>query len=469
MKFSEVPKGLYIISGIFSLLGLLGGYFLEVGASFIVLIFIYALFWRYDTPPVIIAAMTFQWLAVAIGYIYLSISDADMEALLWRPQYSLDQINRTFWLALGGLVFFSLGLKLAVYKLKPKKIPEKLLQLYDTQRIAVIYAIFTVFADAAFSLIRFTVPGLSQPVNMLGYFKWALLFLMVYISFRKQEKLSLVGIILGIEVIIGFTGFFSEFKEVLIMLPLVYLTFNRLKSPKQISSIVFFAILLFNLGAIWSYVKIDYREFLSGGVRKQQVVVSETEALSKLTELIGGVTAETYGMGVESMVKRFFMLEYYSATVNHVPERRPFMEGENFEAAIKHVLMPRMFFPDKEAVHDSEVTFELTGIQVAGAEHGTSISPGFMAQAYADYGPFFMFFPIFLLGFLLGSIYKHFVRKIKNPLWSYGFIFPMFFLINVFGRNIIKITGDTFMYLIVFSLMVRFLLPYADKMIRKRT
>ena len=41
-----------------------------------------------------------------------------------------------------------------------------------------------------------------------------------------------------------------------------------------------------------------------------------------------------------------------------------------------HILQPRMFFPNKPVVEDSELTMKYTGEIVAGAEQGTSRQRG---------------------------------------------------------------------------------------------
>jgi len=463
----QIPKILYLISAIFILISLIGGYFQQVLSGFILLIIIFFLFWREGTPPIIVAALGFQWLSIVVGYIYLSISNAEMIDMLWRPYYSLENIDKAYWLSIFGLLFFAIGLKLAILSLKEKHTPIELPYKYNLTKIIILYSLFTLFGEAIFTFLRFNIPGISQPVNMLSYFKWSLLFIMLYVSIKKKEKITLVAVILGIEVLIGFTGYFSEFKEVLIMLPIVYLTFNKIKGTKQIAFITFFAILLFNFGAVWSYVKGEYRMFLSGGERAQIVTVSKVEALDKLFELTSEINSETYQIGVESLVKRVFFIEYFSATINYIPEKQPHLKGESWNDAVMHVLMPRLFFPNKKAIDDSKQTMKLTGIQLAGAKHGASISVGYMAEAYADYGPINMMIPILLLGFVTGLMYKYFVNAAINPMWSYALIFPMYFLININGKNIIKITGNLFMYFLVFYLVVRFALPIVDRFIKK--
>ena len=80
-------------------------------------------------------------------------------------------------------------------------------------------------------------------------------------------------------------------------------------------------------------------------------------------------------------------------------------------------MMPRLFFPDKpNIVPDSDITRKYTKIEVSGGERGgsTSIGIGYFAESYVDFGPKFMFIPIFLLGILEGWIYRYFISKSKT-------------------------------------------------------
>lgn len=342
-----------------------------------------------------------------------------------------------------------------------------LLDQYDTKKAVVFYAVFSLTSSIALKIITSFIRGLGQPMSTLLYFKWVLLFLIVNLSFLKNEHKKAVLTIVLIEVLLGFTGYFSTFKDILILFPIIFITNQRIDNPKNVRQIILIAVLLFNLGVIWTAVKGPYREFLSGGQDRQVVTVSKIDALDKFTELATNVTSDDYSEGIKNMIKRFFFLEYFSATVNYIPQSAEHTDGKYWIGAIKHVFMPRLLFPDKESISDSEQTRELTGIDVSGTESGVSITTGYMAAAYADYGPIYMYIPIYLLGYLLGFIYKYFATKIDNPLWAYGFLIPMYFLFNIFSKNIVKISGYTFMYLIVFSLVIRYALPIVDRMLLK--
>ena len=464
----KIPPAIYYISFSFSFFSLFSSYFFEITASFFMLILIFRLFWKENTPPIIITGLFFQWLSVSVGYIYIAFSKFEMTDLLWRPDYSLEQINTAFWLSLTGLLFFALGIRVGIRNIYPINISDSVIQKYSINKVIIFYLLFSFFSDALFKSIRFSVPGLAQPLNALLYLKWTLLFLLIYISVSKKERVVLVSIILFVEVIIGFTGYFSVFKDILIIVFIIWLTFNKVEKTKQIVFILLFSVFLFSIGALWSYVKVDYRTFLSGGERTQSVTVSKEDALKELMRLSSQVNFEKYQVGIKNLVKRLFFLEYFSATINHIPEKKPFSDGEIWANAIKHILMPRFLFPNKKSIDDSEQTMKLTGIRLANANQGTSISIGYIAESYADFGSFFMFIPIFLLGFLIGLFYKYLLLIQKNPLWAYGLVIPLYFFINIFGKNIIKIMGLLFWFFIIFNLIVFFFIPLIEKTIKKK-
>src|SRR5437763_3280459 len=57
-----------------------------------------------------------------------------------------------------------------------------------------------------------------------------------------------------------------------------------------------------------------------------------------------------------------------------------------------------------------------TGVQTASSEQGTSIGIGYVAESYVDFGPQFMFLPIFLMGVFYGLIYRAFVTQSRYAL-----------------------------------------------------
>lgn len=464
---NSTPGIFYPISLFFIISSVIAGeYVNEVFVSFLTLFILFSLFYRENEPPVIFAAIAFQWLSIASSHLYLIFTDATQEVLLWRPQYSLEYINKTYWLSIIGLLAFALGVKLAIGKLRVEQIDRKLLDEYSVNKVIILYLLFFFGYEPVSKFVMGIVPALRQGFVALLQLKWTLLFLMIYVSFRKNEKKNIVYLIIAIEILLGFTGYFSSFKDYLILFPIVYLSFNKIKGTKQITTLTFVALILLNFGVVWSYVKGEYRMFLSGGERVQKVTVDKQEALNKLLDLALDVGEEEYLLGFEAMVKRVYFLEYFSATVNFIPERQAYLEGETWKKSLQHIFMPRLFFPNKKAIEDSEQTRKLTGIQVAGAKQGTSISPGYMAESYADFGPVNMHIAIFVLGFLLGLIYKSLLKNSYNQLWGFALILPMYFLFAIPGRSLIKIFGDSAYFFLVFYFLKRFAIQYLDVFIR---
>ena len=439
-------------------------YLPELTAAMIVYNILFIYFWKEKRPVVFLGAMLFQWLSVVTGYFYMAFFNKSPDFLLWFPSYSLEKLNEAYWLGLITILVLSSSIKLALRNIELKELNSTEAKKYSFSKLIILYLIFDIVIFNLFEKIRFTpLAGLSQSFYMLSAFKWSLFFIILFKSFHEKRFL-LAGILILFDVLLGFTGYFSAFKDYLLFFILVYLTLNKIKSM-QLFFAIFAGILIFMLGVFWSYVKSDYRSYLSGGKRAQIVTVSKLDALNKLISYIPEFNNAKFEVGTEALVKRIFYLEFFSATIKNIPTYDPYMKGKNWNQAITHVLMPRFFFPNKEAVDDSKNTFLLTRIKVADAKQGTSISVGYAGESYADFGPFFMFFPIALLGFIIGLYYKFLVNN-SFGVWKYAIIFPIFFLINFFEKNLIKVIGDLVWFFIIFFLIVKFL-PLIDRFLTK--
>src|SRR5205823_234693 len=104
---------------------------------------------------------------------------------------------------------------------------------------------------------------------------------------------------------------------------------------------------LIALGAFWSAIKTDYRGYISEGSREQIVVVPVEDRLSFVRDKMLEVDWNTMSVGLDRLLKRWGYVDFLAATMRNVPARLPFQEGAQIGATIKHVLQPRLFFPDK--------------------------------------------------------------------------------------------------------------------------
>jgi len=83
-----------------------------------------------------------------------------------------------------------------------------------------------------------------------------------------------------------------------------------------------------------------------------------------------------------------------------------------------------------------------------------------------DFGPYFMFIPIFLVGCLMGWVYKLLIQKSLNFIWGFSFASSLWVYISCNGTPGTKILGWILMYLIAFFLFKRFLMKPIDKYLR---
>jgi hypothetical protein len=133
---------------------------------------------------------------------------------------------------------------------------------------------------------------------------------------------------------------------------------------------------------------------------------------------------------------------------------------------ILHVLQPRILFPNKAAIDDSKMVNKYATRKVATAKQGASFSLGYMAESYIDFGPYFMFVPIFLVGWLLGFIYKTIMLQSINYLWGFTMVSSLWININCNGTPGTKILGWILMYYIAFLFFRYLLMKPLDNYIR---
>ncbi len=453
-SFNKIPHLVLIGSLIIITAALLSDYFFELTASVLLLNILFLYFWRRGHPPVILGAFLYMWISVTVGYFYAVFLDGKITDLLWHPFYSADNINRAFWYSLTGVFSLATGVKLALGKTINKSLDTVEIYKLNILKLLVVFVIYSPFIEMLFQQVRFVVPGLSQFVHMLRPYKWSFFFLAAIAVFQTNRMVGWFWLTFFVSLLLSFTNYFASFKPFFFILPIAFLSIRTL-SYKQVFYLGLVAVVIFYLGVYWSYIKGDYRMFLSGGRKAQIVVVSKKEALKQFFSYAKEFDKDRFKLGEEALFKRLFYLEFFSATIRMIPEYKPFMKGENLMRAIRHVTMPRFLFPNKPPLDDSRHVIELTGIYVASSKQGTSISVGYMSELYADFGPFWMNFPLLLLGLLWGFIYRFILNSVSSNVWGFAMTIPMFFIMYLYERDLVKLIGDTLWFFITF-LIIRF-------------
>lgn len=421
------------------------------------------LLWKKNEPPVLFLGLLFQWLQVVIKVFYADIFELDFRQVTDYPKH----IHEAFLLSLGALFVEALGIHLLIKRFAfpgVAGLQQKGLQL-NLARVTLFYVVFAVLSPI---VLRNTPGGLAQFVYKIIDFKWAVFFVFYSLTFLYRKRVIYFYLIISVEIILGFTGYFSGFKDFFLFVAICYLTLRQRLTVSQYVILGTGAILLFNIMVLWQTVKNDYRTYLSGGVRAQIVTVTKTQALNVLYFKVSTLTVDDYRQGMRQLVDRISYIGFFSATQSYVPAQLPYERGRLWKDALIKIVTPRILFPNKQIIDDSEKTRKYTGLNFAGASEGTSISLGYVTESYVDFGPVLMFVPLFLFGMAIGWLYKYIITGTYSQILGYACVIPLFFQIYTFELALDKAVGALFAYFIVYLLVRRLGIPLFHNYISRK-
>jgi hypothetical protein len=373
---------------------------MTVGILFIPLLFL--AFWSSGNPPVLLFAIFYQWLQV-----YVSIFNQTSKGLeLGVGLFS--HLHVAAWLGLTAIGFFALGMKLGSSRVSTDGVVtarerEEALNL-NANRLMFVYLVFLA-AQVMLPIISSFLPSIYQPLYAVTRVRWLIVYLILWVGFRSSKYHLLAISVILVELAIGFGGYFSQFKHIFYVALMVLLG-SRIPVRSMFKPSLFIGgvVLLLFLG-FWQVIKSDYRDFLNRGSVQQVVERSVSERLDFLIERAKKVEFSDIQKGLDKGMSRLGYIEFFSLCIRRIPEYYPYQDGKLWGEAVEHVLKPRLFYPDKKAIDDSKRTREYTGLRVAGAKEGASIGLGYVAESYVDYGPIWMFVPVFIVGLFWGGGY----------------------------------------------------------------
>lgn len=411
------------------------------------------LLWRRGEPPVLVFACWMQWLQAATVVFY-----TDSYGISLGQASGIREFETATLLSLVAVFVLALGMRLALVRCRRS---QHAALVTDAMRVSVANAFaayLVTFAIATFAgYIAFTVPALTQFIFAFVTLKWVAVFIVAFCIMEQRAGYTFLAAIVCIELAVGVLGYFGSFKSVLFVLLVVVTTSPLALRGRRLAITIALAVALFFFGVVWTAIKGEYREFLNQGSEQQEIVVSVDESAGKLSDLIASFTWDNFTDGLEGMILRIGYTKFFALTLMNVPDTVPYERGALWGGALKHIVTPRLFFPEKGAISDSERTTLYTGIQTAGEERGTSIGIGYVAESYVDFGPVFMFTPIFLLGVFYGLIYRVFVINLRSKLICIAIANAiLIFTASKIETSNIKIVGGTVTALLVIGFIYLF-------------
>lgn len=427
---------------------LIGPHPLPTILSVLSLVILIGLFLKLRNPIflTVLFALSFQWIQINIKLVYGNIINTPIFEMFSFHQDDafLYQANI---LSNIGLMFFSLGLYLPFSKYyKTLDVRLVLDSSYNPDKVVRNYIIFSL----GFALLlgfRNSLPGINTIVTAFSKLKWGFLVVAFLYSHVYDRKRPLLYMVIGVEILLGFTGYFSGFKDFIIIITLGFLSLQFALDFRTIFRFSFIFIFALTLGLVWSAIKVDYRAFLAGGEYSQRVVVSKTEAISEMGNQLSNLTLDDVYMATDALLDRISYIEFFSITLRNVPDYIPYEKGEIIKESTTFYFKPRIFFPNKPVIDDSDHTNKYTRLDLMD-DGKASHSIGFMTDTYIDFGPLGMMFLLLAIGLVFGFSMNLLLLKTANLFWGVVFIIPFYFLLSVYSFNMIKVIGNFITYFI---------------------
>ncbi|MEJ7627554.1 MAG: hypothetical protein WKF35_11870 [Ferruginibacter sp.] len=450
--FDDSAKG-FLILLLFAQLFLNNGVYLFFGAICFAVV-LYNLQQPFK-PSVFTLIFLYHFMQIAAG---IWLSNYLGEDINFRSPHSNVAIMVSF---IGTLFLFA---PVIYYNNKIPTLSLERLRFYANKlsiKKTLTFYIIIFFIANALNLVALQLGGLAQVSFSLVNIKWFFFLLFGFQVVLKKIMIREFCIIIGIEFIMGFFSYFSDFKTVIFFLGFIYLTFLTRMYLRHIIFAILFLIVVFFAGTFWTSIKGEYRSFLNQGTNTQVVDVSKNDALNKLVELYNKEEESYRGSSTKDFLERLQYTYHLAKAMDKVPADIPYQYGKNWGETLEFVLTPRILNPAKPSYDASVKTTKYTGIGYAGSRSGTSVSLGYFADGYIDFGYIGMFIPLLILGLIYGFSYFYFVRHSSNNfIFNYAVVGALFMEFIAFEMDSTYLLGRLFASLLTFYLLSVFFFPW---------
>lgn len=341
-------------------------------------------------------------------------------------------------LALTGVAALSLGAHLTLPRNRLAAAefagfqPERLLMLYAP--LLLIYTGGSSFAPSV----------LAQLVSALGALRFAPIILLIgtWSYYRRGGQLLLA--VIALEVALGFMSYFSSWRPILLVCGITLFALSGRAWRRSLPLLAAGFAALLALSTIWTVIKPEYRQALNEGTNQQVILLTPEEQAETLARQVSSVGANDLPSGFLDMLDRASYVDYLGDVLDYVPRRVPHQGGALWWEALGQFLTPRFLFPDKPALpSDSERTMRYTGLYMASAAEGTSISIGYVGESYIDFGwPGALLIP-FVLGLVYGAAVFALTRvsRTSGNAIILALTLPLIWSAQQFEMSNIKIVG----------------------------
>ncbi|MDB5451907.1 MAG: hypothetical protein JWO33_485 [Caulobacteraceae bacterium] len=435
--------------------------------SGLVLALIFLLLWQENEPPLLLLPALFQWSAVSTKPLMSLFMKTSINAL---SEYDNDIVPGAV-LGLCAVAALTIGLRLgagiprldwnAALKNEARHVTYK--SLVSVALAAIL------LGHLFFYLTRYAGP-LVQLFIALSIVRFVGLFALAYCCFVTRRGYGYLALASLVEIFIGITGFFSDFKAPIFVIGLAAIAAGHRPKFRDVAMVTLLASALLLLGSFWSAVKLDYRQYLSGGTMEQTITVPLGDRLAYLGDQVKNADGVLMADGFDQLLRRQSYIHFLGSTMKFVPERLPHEHGARLSTTLLNIVKPRFLFPDKPATEfDSVVTQKYTGLPIQVRE-GTSISIGYVGELYIDFGKVGAVIGCLLLGLAFGLAYQYLRNHGKGSLLlTYGIRATAILVLMPFETALIKYVGGAALAFVAAYLLQKFVAPWLSSKLRWRT
>jgi hypothetical protein len=400
-----------------------------------------------DRIPVLFLALTFAFMQAAVGVFYVGFTGREMATVLtsdYRPAVMC---------GMAWVIAIALGVRLGT-TFAGRRLTEDIEYFEYLCGWPILLAAYgvTIAVEGTSSQLAGDYPSIRHIIITLTVIRLGVLFLVLRRLVQPVLRLHLFVLVVGFEVVLGFSGFFAGFREPLMFGTLALLEGFNLKDKKRLAMLAVLVAMMAGTSLVWMGIRSTIRseevEFDTAGPTQKQRI---NRAYS-LSNTFVASDPQYLKSTFDGLIDRMWTIYYPALAMARVPTVTEHTNGTLITAAIQHVLTPRVIFPDKEELpSDSDMVRKYTGLFVAGRESGTSIAFGAMAESYIDFGIPLMFMPPLLFGVLCGVAYGWMQRTMHHRELAAGTITVIFWItLYLFERSWANTLGESiglFVYL----------------------
>ena len=403
-------------------------------------------FWRQNTPGIMLFCLVIPFLEIHTTLLEANQANLTLDELFFGTG------GKTFWMSSLALLAVALGVR-AIWALQSFKtnfsieVLKSAAQNIQQRQLILAFLAATFFSQTIDQLLPYS-SSLRQLEVYASSISEAFLFLLAVKFMIDRKHGWMIIIVFTYLVVVSFYSFFSSWKDplfVLLVTALIRISSFGTREILRLSPILIPAVLLV---FVWQSIKGEYRQFLNGGQFSQQVVVSQTDALTKFQELAtNAITSSnlTEDNTLDATFRRVGYLEYFSNAAAKVPAEIDHEKGQLLASNLEFALIPRFLSPNKGLKDDKAKVEKYTDFYF-GTYGGSSFSLGHYCEAYIDWGRWGMALQLFIYGLIGGGLYMLVTWRTAafNPLLALGILWVCMKPWGTFQQDMVTLVGTVF-------------------------